>query len=80
MRLRTFLAGLGLGLATLAVAAQPAAAHEEHASCRAAGQYAAGLAQQLGAGFGAAASSLARAGQADDFVAATHAALCEPRR
>jgi hypothetical protein len=80
MRLRTFLAGLGLGLATLAVAAQPAAAQQGHASCRAAGQYAAGLAQQLGAGFGATASSLAQAGQADDFVAATHAALCEPHR
>jgi hypothetical protein len=79
MRLRTFVAGLMLGLAPLAWAAQPAAAHDGHGSCRAAGQYAAGLAQQMGAGFGAAASSLARAGQADDFVAATHVALCVPR-
>jgi hypothetical protein len=79
MRLRTFIVGVALGLAPLAWAAQPAAAHQEHGSCRAAGQYAAGLAQQLGAEFGATASSLAQAGQADDFVAATHAALCEPR-
>lgn len=68
-------------LTAVAVSLAPgaAAAHEGHGSCQAAGQFAAGLAQQLGSGFGQAAASLARQGQADDFVASVHAGLCAPR-
>ncbi|MDQ3973479.1 MAG: hypothetical protein M3276_03955 [Actinomycetota bacterium] len=61
----------------LAASALPAAAHPGHASCRPAGQFAAGLARALGAEFGAQASTLAQQGLADDFVAATHTAVCE---
>ena len=56
--------------------AVPAAAHPGHTSCKAAGQFAASLAQSLGPDFGAAVSSLAQQGAADDFVAAAHATLC----
>lgn len=69
---------LALGLFVVG-AASPVAAHEGHASCRASGQFAASLARALGSGFGEAASALAQQGQADDFVAATHERLCEPR-
>ena len=68
-------------LATAAVWLVPggATAHEGHDSCRAAGQFAAGQAQQFGSGFGQAAAGLAQQGQADDFVASVHAALCASR-
>jgi hypothetical protein len=56
-----------------------ASAEEQHGSCQAAGQFAAGLAQGLGSGFGQIVSSLAQAGAADDFVHTIHAAFCEPR-
>jgi hypothetical protein len=75
---RTSSAVLLLAVTSLVWAAGPALAHEGHTSCQASGQFAAGLARQLGPGFGAAASSLAQQGQADDFVEATHGALCEP--
>ena len=67
-------------LTAAALSASPVAAtaQEDHGSCRAAGQFAAGLAQQLGSGFGQAAAGLAQQGQADDFVASVHAGLCEP--
>ena len=56
-----------------------APAHEGHGSCKAAGQFAAGLAQELGSDFGQGAASFGRLGQADDFVASVHADLCAPR-
>ena len=76
MPTKVAVAVLSIALAVAAWAA-PAAAHQGHASCQASGQFAAAQAQALGADFGTFASSLAQQGQADDFVAGTHAALCE---
>jgi hypothetical protein len=78
MRRSAFTVVLATG-ALLLGPATSAPAQEEHGSCRAAGQFAASLAQQLGSGFGQAAASLAQVGQADDFVHSVHAMLCEPR-
>jgi hypothetical protein len=78
MRRKVFAAVIATSALSLGSAAS-APAEEQHASCRAAGQLAASLAQELGSGFGQRASSLAQLGQADDFVHSVHAALCEPR-
>jgi uncharacterized membrane protein len=77
MRQRIFIA-VGCAVLSSAGLAGPAGAHEGHASCQAAGQFAASQGQALGSDFGALASQLARAGQADDFVAGVHASLCDP--
>lgn len=76
MRRRAAVAVLSVSAVVVAWAG-PAAAHPGHASCRDSGQFAAAQAQALGAGFGELASSLAQQGLADDFVAATHARLCD---
>jgi hypothetical protein len=70
---------LGIAIGSLGLGSTSAFAQEGHTSCRAAGQLAATLAQTLGPGFGDRVSGLAQQGLADDFVAQTHATLCEPK-
>ena len=56
-----------------------ASAHEGHASCVAAGQFTASMAQDSGRAFGEFSAELAQLGLRDEFVAGLHEALCEPR-